>query len=814
VESEEHEPGLGDAARDKTAHDLEWLGLLEHLAGRCVGPAAADRLRRLVPAETLEVARKRMTLTSQALSAAEDDARVPARALPDLERALGLVAKGATLNGEELRDVLRALDAARDLRRYAGSQSEARPALAAALDSHAGLDGLLDALESAIEPDGSVADSASTALRDARRRVGEVRRELGQRLGQLMRRYEDVLRDQFWTERDGRFVLPVRSDAHVRVQGIVLGSSASGGTLYVEPQEVTALGNRLKVAEAEVEREVARVLAELSGKVRERVDDVLVAYHACVTADVLAALTRWAMDTQSVALVPEAEASADLLCMRHPLLLIQGIEVVPSDIRVEAGQALVISGPNAGGKTVALKCLGLAAWMVRSGLPLPADARSHIGWFDPVLTDVGDDQSLMKSLSTFSAHVANLAKILEGAREHSLVLLDEVAAGTDPEEGAALAVAVLEALVEQRAAVAVTTHYERLKELGASEGRFVNASVGFDLDAMAPTFRMTLGIPGASSALAVALRYGVPRPVITRAQALLPGRALDREELVQRLEAERSRLEAARREAEDEVRRQRQLSAVLEAERNKAREEERSRLVEQARELTTAVRQARAQLRDAQKRLERRDGSRDELKEIEREVSAAAKHIAIGSALQSATRKEPSGGSGRRPLRASDLVVGALVFVERLGARAQVLSPPQKGHVKVAAGALKLSVPLAELSLEPGAPSPRPQPRTANKAASGARVQLLDGFVPVRTSGNTLDLRGQRVEESLDAIDAFVDRLLRVGEPVGYVLHGHGTGALKLAVRAHLSASAHVAKARPAEPEDGGDAFTVFWLGG
>ncbi|MBK7584594.1 MAG: Smr/MutS family protein [Myxococcales bacterium] len=800
--------GGGDAAEQRTSHDLEWGYLLDHLAGSCVSTSAAARMRALRPERSVAAARARMTLTAEALAASVDDAPIPARGLPELDQSLPRVAKGSVASGEELRDISRLLEASRTLRAYAQAQTVPRPSLAAALGSAASLEPLAELLSSSIEADGSVADSASPALRDARRRVGEVRRELGSRLSQLMRRYSEVLRDDYWTEHDGRFVLPVRSDAHLRVNGIVLGSSASGATLYVEPEEVTQLGNRLKVAEAEVEREVARVLAVLSAEVTRHAPELAAALEACLEADRLAALCRFAEETRSIALMPTDAPHAALTSMRHPLLVMQGIRVIPNDITLAGGTALVISGPNAGGKTVALKALGLAAWMVRAGIPVPTEPGSELGFFEPVLTDVGDEQSLQFSLSTFSAHVKNLASILERSGDRALVLLDEVAAGTDPEEGSALAAALLEALVERGAAVAVTTHYERLKELGAGGGPLINASMGFDLGKMEPTFRLTIGVPGASSALAVALRYGVPTQVIERAQELLPHRALDREELVQKLEAERSTLEAARRDAEEELRRQRLLTAEIEEQRAKARAEERALLAAESRELLAEVRRARAELQAAKHRVDRGDASRSELKQAEKSVNEAARQVALGGALELATRAPMPARTGQRPAAEADLSVGTRVFLKQLGQHGEVIDPPNKGVLKVAVGSIKLTVRIDELEVAKAKPPGAKQ--ATKKVLPKAALEVQDGFVPVRTTDNTLDLRGQRVDEALDAVDAFVDQMLRVGERVAYILHGHGTGALKLAVRAHLSAHSLVKRSRPAESDDGGDAFTVL----
>ena len=555
------------------------------------------------------------------------------------------------------------------------------------------------------------------------------------RIQQLVERYQDVLRDRYWAERDGRHVLPVRADAHFRVPGIVLGSSASGGTLYVEPVEITPLGNRLSVCVAEAEREEARVLSALTEQVRSQGDAVARVFEVCLEADVLAATVSWAATRRARAVFPSEEPRIVLRGMRHPLLIGRDQEVVPSDLELGAGSALVISGPNAGGKTVALKCLGLAAWMVRSGLPLPAQADSSVGWFDPVLADVGDEQSLERSLSTFSAHVTNLSAILGRAKRHTLVLLDEVVAGTDPEEGAALAAAVLETLVEQDAAVAVTTHYERLKERAYVDSRFVNASVGFDLARMAPTFRVALGVPGPSSALAVAARFGIPGAVLLRAQAHLPDESVERENLVQRLAAEREALGRARTELEEQAERQSELTRELEAERQTARTKERERLAREADALMAVVRDARAELRTAVSRLRRPELRRDELGELGRSISRAARHVSVGSELVESSRTGPEPEA--RGLTDGDLVPGARAYLPRLAAAVEVVEPPVRGQVRVRVGAMKLLVSTDELvtvSAAPASSYPQAAPAAAPER-DGERIRA--GTDPQQHAGST-----------------------------------------------------------------------------
>jgi DNA mismatch repair protein MutS2 len=604
-------------------------------------------------------------------------------------------------------------------------------------------------------------------------------------------------------------VLPVRSDAHLRVDGIVHGSSASGSTLFVEPRELTEVGNRLRLAEAEAAREEARVLIALSSEVKAAQGACEHAFFACVTADLCAAATRWADETESVVLSVAPEPTLDLRAARHPLLLLTDIDVVPNDIVLASSSALIISGPNAGGKTVALKTAGLVAWMVRAGLPVPVRAESVVGWFDLVLCDIGDEQSITRSLSTFSAHIENLRAILECATPSCLVLLDEIAAGTDPEEGAALAAALLEALTARGAAVGVTTHYERLKELATQNNHFKNASVGFDFEHMAPTFRLLMGVPGPSSALAVALRHGLPESVIARAKALLPTQAVDRETALREIARERAELEKLTREAELELVRERELREALETERHAFREQAAREVDRDVRELRVSVRAARQELEVVRARLRGAPVDPAALRELERGVSRVAARVALGGELGA------HGTSGPKPalseLSRAELRVGQSVFHRSLGASGQVIEICDREQVRLMIGAMKLLVPIRELSALPGharlkAPKPAPQRQRATQPKPLATAQ--------RTQDTTLDLRGERVDEALGRVDAFIDRLLGGNEAVGFVLHGHGTGALKSNVRDHLRASAYVEHSRPAESNEGGDAFTVFWVRG
>jgi DNA mismatch repair protein MutS2 len=798
---------------ERTAIHLEWRVLLDRIAFECATHAGRERVCALNPCPSFEAAEERLGVCREALEAADEDSLVPRVVLPDVAAILERTRRGGLASGAELRAVTTMLERSRALRHYARTARERRPKLAALLDSDPALDRLEAELTSSIEPDGTVADAASGELARARRQTSEIRRALTGLLTQLASRYAEVLRDRACVERDGRYTLPVRADAHLRVPGIVLGSSASGGTLYVEPQEAVELGNRLQLAEAHVEREVARVLAELSRHLENAADALDHAHDACIEADVLRAIVHFARAADARVPKLSREPRLSLRRMRHPLLLAGRFPVVPNDIEIGPGTSLILSGPNAGGKTVLLKCMGLAVWMAESGLPLPADPGSVVGWFDRVLSDVGDAQSIPQSLSTFSAHVSLLARFVASAGHGTLVLLDEVAAGTDPDEGSALAAALLEELVARGAAVAATTHYERLKEAASHTEGFINASVGFDIASLTPNFKLIVGAPGPSTALAVAARFGIPAGVVERARELLGRPAVAREQLIEQLALEREALALARREAEQELQEQRRLTAELAANVTAAREKERRKLAGEASVLTDEVRDARAELRRARDLLRTRSATRDTLSEAQRAIDGAASHIAIGSRVDQSVRPRDAGRVDRPPTE-DQLGPGTRVRLTALGAIGTVAEAPHRGQVRVQVGSVKLLSSLEELRLidVPASPQPRPSPR--RRARDRAHAELRSAPETLRTSDNTLDVRGMRVDEALDELDVFVDDLLRRSEPYGFVLHGHGTGALKLAVRRHLASMKLISRSRAAEPDEGGDAFSVFWFEG
>jgi len=490
---------------------------------------------------------------------------------------------------------------------------------------------------------------------------------------------------------------------------------------------------------------------------------------------------------------------------------------VANDVTVAAGQTLLISGPNAGGKTVALKTVGLAAVMARAGLHLTCESGSVIGWFHDIVTDIGDAQNLEKDLSTFSGHIVNLRDLLISAAPGVLVLIDEIAVGTDPDQGASLAQAVLEALAVSGVTGMVTTHYDRLKTLGTGQdARFANASVGFDMEKLEPTFKLHLGSPGSSGALAVATRMGLAKAVVERARELIGAEGVKVEDLLANVADQRRRIEQERVVllSELELAEADRATVRLERDRSNARYEKQLRAVHG--EALSALRGARREIEEVRKEL--RGKQLAAVLTIE-DLRLATRHLVPAGGEISRLepkRKLPPG----TPATVEALVVGAPVIVPRLG-RCEVVAVPHDGKVEVRLGAMRALVPIEEVLMDSHraarAAERERERQPDSEKPDGNQVVMING-VPAggkassRTIDSTIDVRGQRADEAVSAVDRFLDESLVAARDTAFVVHGHGTGALRSAIREHLGAHKGIEKFRAGESNEGGDGVTVAFL--
>ena len=791
---------MSDAER-KTLADLEWDQIERAVADRCRGPLGEGLSLQL--AESFEETERALAEAREAWTLLHRDDPLPLEGICEIAPSLQHLEREGVLDGGALKDIRMTLRASAELRRFLGQRKDTVPYLHRVCAIDPTLDGLEEEVGMSIGDDGSILDSASAELARLREEVGNLRARIIRKLEDLIQKRSAILQDSFYTIREGRYVLPVRTDAHERFHGIVHGSSASGATIFVEPRELVERGNRLKMAQGELEREERRILAALSDLVGQYVPQLRAAAEALNHADLRGASAQLAVDLRAHFVELCEEPRISLRAARHPSLVLGGIDVVPNDIELVGGQALVISGPNAGGKTVALKMLGLAALMTRAGLAVPVEEGSVCGFFSPVLAAVGDEQSLARSLSTFSAHLVTLRSVLEQAGERVLVLLDELAGATDPEAGAALACAIVRTLVERGSAVAVTTHYEALKALAAERQDMHNAAVGFDFDQMAPTFRMTMGVPGGSNALEVARRYGIPTEVIDQARRTLPEHSRSFETLVAKLEAATKAAMEGQSALEEDRAKITEERAKLDARRQELKAREAKGLGKEAQNLVERARELHRRLDHAKKELRQRSRAES--------VAEAAEALRDGGALlgeldahRLSLEPEPVETAALDP---ETVQVGDRVWVERLRSIAEVIEGPARGKVRVSAGMMKLWVDVSDLRALRQGSAP---PAATATAASGAHPKPQRA---VRTSDNTLDVRGLRADDAVALAEAFLDRMYGAAESNAFIVHGVGSGALRVAIHEHLSRDAtYVAGFRAATQDEGGPQVTVVAL--
>ena len=824
----------------KTLHELGWPELCSGLAARARTPMGKARCLALLPGDDAVETRARLDRVEEGRLLHRLDKEVPLAEALDVTAPLGRAAREGTLEPLELLQVARFIKAASSVRRFLASQADRAPLLFGWGESLTELSPLAAELERAFDAAGALQDSASPLLAELRERARGLHRNIKARLDEMLLDPEltAMLRDSYYSVRGDRYVVPLRAEHKTHVPGIVHNASNTGQTLFVEPQVLVELGNQLTIAEAGALEEEQRILAELSAKVGKHASALLEDVQTLGRVDEVTACARLAdaLDANPPALLEAASGSTfSLRGLRHPLLVLQQqakVKADPSRVRTViandvllpgAARALIVSGPNAGGKTVTITAVGLCALLARAGLPVPAASGSQVPLYRTVYTAIGDEGDLSRDLSTFTAHLTALRHILEAAGPGTLVLIDEMAADTDPREGAAIAVAALEHLVAAGAQVLITTHLEELKALGLSDPRFSSASVGFDLNKLAPTYRLALGEAGASSAIEIARRVGLPASVCERARTVLGGGTSAVSQAVEKLDRERQdlaalkadlaetreRLEKERLGFERETRALRSLEkATREAARDLLIEDLEQKRLEAAKlvaELQAAPGPTIAGAVELQRELAAR--AEAERKEAARARSRALVEREAAEAEGATQPVKPQ--AGKEP----QLVAGAPVRHARFGSEGVLVELLSGGQAMVQLGALKTKVALEDLvplTRRARAPEVQFKKTKAEKLERGEAARAA----PLVTTLPTVDVRGQRVDEALRSLEEGLDRFIREGADQVHVLHGHGSGALKQAVREHLARSPYVKKARAAEQHEGGDQVTIALLRG
>ncbi len=782
---------------------LEWPAIREMVSAEAESPMGVELARSLSPRPTLEEARQVRDEIGEFRILRSQESAPPFDRLADLRDAIGRSRpEGSILPPMDLVRIGDSLAAAAAIRRVIAGARGLCPRLHTIASRLDGQPELVAGIRAAIEETGAVKDAASRELADLRRRLNELRGRIQARLQSLLidPRFQPLIAESIVTVRNDRYVIPVKANARGGLKGVVQDRSASGVTVFVEPQEVVELNNQLRLLERDEEEEVRRVLARLTAGLRPRADAILQTMQVSAELDVRCAAARLADRLRCAPPSLTEGGPLVLVHARHPLLAAQsetsrGPEVVPIDLRVGGDfDALLITGPNTGGKTVALKTAGLLALMACAGLHLPASGDSEVPFCDGVMADIGDEQSIEQSLSTFSSHVGNIRQILDAAGPGTLVLLDELGAGTDPVEGACLGIAILDALLERRPLVIATSHLDAIKAYAYAHPRIENGCVEFDLDTLRPLYKFSIGLSGRSHALSIASRIGLPPSVIQRAKTLLGDGDHRLRTVLERLVAEERRLAEEREALAREIAEAAQARGFVEAEREELRiaTEEVGR--DARRRVDALISEARSEIDQVLQELRSTESSGKAREEARRRLFAVRQRAE--AALGDLPEKERGAiASPGEPLR-----LGQQVRIKGFDQRGTISGEP------TAAGLVEVQLPLGKVRLPLDAIVPEAGFRGGNTVSS----------VLVTTAGEEtpaeLNLIGCDAEEAARRLDRYVGEAFLAGFPTVRVVHGKGAGILRRAVGELLRDHPLVVSFRLAEYRDGGVGATIVEL--
>jgi DNA mismatch repair protein MutS2 len=777
---------------EKTLHTLEFdkiVRALEEHATFSVGKEAALALR---PATDMRRAQAYLDQTAEARLFMETHPSVHLGGAHDIRPAVRRAEVGAILTPAEFLEIGSTLGASARVRSGVLKSDIEIPWLrrqASAMDENREL---VKMLEQIFSERGEILDSASTALRRIRSEMKTAEGRLLDRLNSMVTSPENksTIQEPIVTMRNGRYVIPVRAEARSKMPGVVHDQSSSGATVFVEPLVVTEMNNHLKELQLAEQREIERILHELSGQVAGRADELRNTVDALGEVDLAMAKAKYAGALRAASPRLNQDGRISLASARHPLL--RG-NVVPISVEVGIGfRVLVITGPNTGGKTVALKTTGLLCLMAMAGMHVPAAPESELAVFSKVFADIGDEQSIEQSLSTFSSHMRNIIGMLPEVDAQSLVLLDELGAGTDPAEGSALARAILTSLLESNARAVVTTHFSELKSFAHETDGLENASVEFNVRTLSPTYRLTIGLPGRSQAMAIAKRLGMPDAVLVRAQQNVSQGAVRVEKFLAQIQSERrqiGRLFERAKQMHDDTRK---LRERVQGELQQVATEREAILGEVRLEAAGIVRELRARLRQIEREAKGTVSRRDQ-RGLQSQVEEA--QVEAAQALGPLSAAEETGSAGAPTL--APIRQGSTVQILSLGQQGDVLGVAD-GQAEVQVGNFKMRVPVEDLqALSRKERSPE---RAIHFEAAGAAPKM------------EIDLRGWRADDAMRELDQYLHDNYVHGHGTVRVIHGKGTGALRAAIRDQLSSHPLVKSAQAEESKLGGEGVTVVNL--
>ncbi|GAB4477261.1 MAG: endonuclease MutS2 [Anaerolineales bacterium] len=789
---------------EKTLITLDFLKILNRIENYTAFRPSAELVLSLKPlSDPLEIFH-RQNLIQEAIRYLNKFNQTGIGGAHDIRPIIELTKHEGVATPQELLDVKDTLIAGRSLYRAFDRIRTEYPQLSELILSMEIPAGIIEAISLAISEHGEILDSASTALSAIRSELKIVRERLLSKLQQMISDpgIVPILQEQLITQREGRYVIPIRSDFKGRIPAIVHDQSASGATLFIEPLKIVDLNNQNRQLQLEERDEERRILLRLSKLIADAADAIENCLSIISQFDLILSCAKYAIEIEAVTprlisletIEEKSNRSPHIIQLtqaRHPLLDPQ--KVVPIDVELtQDAYALVITGPNTGGKTVTLKTVGLLCLMAQAGLPIPAQSAT-LRIFENIFADIGDEQSIEQSLSTFSGHIKNIVHILHHATSNSLVILDELGAGTDPQEGSALAQAILSYLLERKIPCLVTTHHPELKIFAHVTPGAMNASVEFDIETLQPTYHLSIGLPGRSNAIAIAQRLGMPEEIIQKARSDLSPGELESQDLLDEIHHQRELARQATKQAEHHRREAERLRRELNA-RLENIESERLKILESAQqEADQLLAEVREELRKLRREYKRTDQPIESLQEITEKLEDLEQRVETHT--QENLRK-------KRVLKnARQVEVGDKVKLRSLGIKGTITSINGE-QVEVQAGMLRVQSDLHDLILESDSDPKEAQPEITTTRLPTAK----------ETPSWELDLRGLRADEAIETIDRYLDAALYAGLPFVRLIHGKGSGRLRQAIRAHLRNHPHILSFKAGEEREGGEGVTIVKL--
>ena len=784
---------------DKTLNVLEYSKIIEMLLNQAGSEMTQKVISELKPAYDVREIRERQEETTEAVRLISAKGPLPVGGFYDIEGIVSFARKGGVLTmAQLLRVMYNQKTADRILSFLKGDDVPQLPIIDAIAEILVVHKDLINEIDRCILSEDEMADNASAELRSIRKAQARQNDALKAKMNQILNAERTVLQDAIVTIRNGRYVIPVKQEHKNRVPGIIHDQSGSGATLFIEPQAIVNMNNELRQLELDEQAEINRILTELSEFVSECYHDLVNNQKLLVDLDLFMAKGKLSMEMRGEEPEINEDGILDLRSAEHPV--IDRKKVVPVNVAIgENYKTLVITGPNTGGKTVTLKTAGLLSLMAQTGLHIPVAPGSKVPVYKNIFADIGDEQSIEQSLSTFSSHMANIVEIMKYADEESLVLLDELGAGTDPTEGAALAISILEELAAKGASSIATTHYTELKKYAISTDGVENASMEFDVETLSPTYRLVIGLPGKSNAFEISKKLGLDETITQRASHLLDSGDLAFEDIISRLEEDKKKAEEERDEA---VR----ISAEMKKQKEELDKQAKKLEERKEKEIARAREEARDIIREAK---ETADDFREELKEIAKLESLGERNKRFDEGrrrlrnIEKKNRSTIKRETNHDPVDPDMLKIGDRVKILTLGQNGEISSlPDEKGELQVQCGAMKFMVNVTDIMLIDN-PVRKPKPKSGYGSLYKRKAQ---------TVSTSIDVRGKNLDDALMDVEKYIDDAFMSGLQEVTIIHGRGEGILSKGIRQRLRSLKNVKEYRRGSFGEGGDGVTVVKL--